>query len=268
MFAETYTQEQILSGIRIYWRECLNIDDSFAPDMRIDHHLRQVGWWEEIDMMDVAYGLERRFGFTCSRQEWLDYFGDGLEAEEWELLAAPRLTFRGLADFIRERLEPISLEPINLLGKPCRTAGIFRGLERLAGQIYPKVTRFAPSTPIRARLRGIRLYYFWSRLRWIVEDQLPPPPQITLSGRGFLRSLSFKCFLAVLIAFWRRDLTGFIAGLVLTPFLLIPVAWAVDFINARLNPLPKEIETFGDLASILAAIILDQRNEDASCLKP
>jgi hypothetical protein len=42
----------------------------------------------------------------------------------------------------------------------------------------------------------------------------------------------------------------------------------VAFINARLNPLPEGIETFGDLSRVLAAIILDQQTEAASCSIP
>ncbi|HTU22852.1 MAG TPA: hypothetical protein VMG10_32735 [Gemmataceae bacterium] len=268
MSAEAYTQEKILRGIRIYWQEHLGIEDSFLPDMRIDYHLRQEGWWEEIDLMDVAYSLERTFGFTCSRQEWLEYFGDGLDAEEWEHLAGPRLTFRGLADFIRERLEPISLEPITILGKPCCTAGIFRALERLASQVHPNVRRFAPSTPIRRCLRGVRLHRFWSRLRWIFEDQLPPPPEFHLSSRGLFHSLIFKLGVGFVVALWRRDLSGVLTGILTTFALLVPVGIIVAFINQRLNPLPEGIETFGDLARLLAAILDDQQSEAASCSTP
>jgi len=217
----------------------------------------------------VFFRLQWTFGFKCPKKEWDTFLGLHIkDPSEWEKTIAPRLTFRALAEFIREKLEPISFEPITMLGKPCLTAGVFRGLERLTKQIDPKVRQFAPSTPIRARLRGFRLRSFWSKLQWIMEDQLPDPPQITFRSRGCLHSLIFKLGTGLLIALWQRDLAGLLEGLGVTVALFIPVGVVVAFINAQLNPLPKGIETFGDLARVLAAILLDQQTEAASCSTP
>ncbi|MHB1426013.1 MAG: hypothetical protein ACYC3I_22850 [Gemmataceae bacterium] len=269
MSAEAYTQEQILCGLRIIWGEVLDSEEPLKLDMRFFDEFRAGGRFEEIDFGDVTWRLQRDFGFTCALVEWKTFLGLPIQdTDVWERDIAPRLTVRALIDFIRDRLEPISLEPITLLGKPCLTAGIFRGLERLAGSVDPEVIRFGPSTPIRNCLCGLRLRCFWNRLRWIVEDQLPPPRQITLSSRGFLHSLLFKFCLGLLIAIWRRDLAGVLTGIGTTFLLLIPMGTIVSFINERLNPLPEGIETFGDLARVLAAILLDQQSEAASCSTP
>jgi acyl carrier protein len=269
MSGETYTQEQILSGIRILWREMLNCDSPINPDMSLIAQLKDEGIFDDIDFADMLFRLEILFGFKCRMKEWEHFLGfDIRDINEWERTLAPRLTFRALADFVRERLEPIALEPVSLLGKPCLTAGIFRGLQQLAEQIDPKVRQFAPSTPIRSRLRGFRLQLFWSRLRWMIEDQLPPPRQFTFRSRGFFHSLLFKLGAGLLIALWKRDLTGLLEGIGVTFTLFIPLGVIVAFINTHLNPLPKGIETFGDLARVLAAILLDQQTEAASCSTP
>jgi acyl carrier protein len=270
MSANTFTQEQILSGIRIFLRENLGCESPFDADVRIHDYLETEKWWDGLDIMDFVYGLEELFGFSCSRKEWNDYFGVSVrDVEEWKKTVSPRLTFRALADFIRERLNPIALEPVTLLGKPCLTAGVFRGLEQLAVQVNPRVGRFAPSTPIRQCLRGARLHRFWNRLRWMLEDQLPPSPEIHFGSRGLLHSLIFKLGAGLTIALWRRDLPGAIFGILTTLALFIPVGMIVDSINKCLmNPLPEGIETFGDLAGVLSAIILDQQSEAASCSTP
>jgi hypothetical protein len=268
MPAESYTQEQILSGIRIIWREALNYDSPIYPDTSLYAQFEE-GVFQDIDFADVLFRLEMLFGFNCTMKEWQTLLGEPIQdLNEWKKNVAPRLTFRALVDFIRERLAPISLEPVTLLGKPCLSAGVFRGLEQLAEQIDPKVRQFAPSTPIRGRLRGFRLHLFWSRLRWMIEDQLPPPRQITFRSRGFFHSLLFKLGVGLLIALWKRDLTGLLEGIGVTFALFIPVGVIVAFINTHLNPLPEGIETFGDLARVLTAIILDQQNEAASCSTP
>ncbi len=269
MPANTFKQEQILSGIRIVWKEALNYDSPISPEMNFFEQSMANGPFEDIDFWDVRFRLERTFGFKCPKREWHAFLGlDITDKDEWEKTIAPRLTFHALAEFIRERLKPISFEPLTILGKPCLTAGVFRGLERLTEQIDPKVRQFAPSTPIRARLRGSRLRCFWSKLQWIMEDQLPDPPRITFSSRGCLHSLLFKLGAGLLIYLWRRDWEGAIAGIMTTMFLFIPMGIIAAVINAHLNPLPKEIETFGDLARVLAAILLDQQNEAASCSTP
>lgn len=271
MSGKSYTQEQILSGIRIFWRESLGCESPFDPDASfvVQFNAERKNLFLVLDLDDVFFGLETHFGFHCPSKEWEAFMAfPTQDLREWEKTIAPRLTFRALADFIRERLNPIFLEPITMLGKPCLTAGIFRALEQLAEKINPKVSRFAPSTPIRARLPGYCLRTFWDELRWIMEDQLPPPPKIILSSRGFFRSLYFKLSIGLLIALWRRDLDGLLAGISVTFALFIPVGVIVAYINTLLNPLPEGIETFGDLARVLAAIILDQQSEAASCSTP
>jgi hypothetical protein len=269
MSANTFTQKQILSGIRIVWREELNFKSSFDPETRIDAQVNAEGDFDDFDIAELICALQWIFNFTCPRKDWEIFFGCHCrDVSEWEKTGASRCTFRGLADFIGERLNPVSLEPLTLLGKPCLTAGIFRGLEQLAVQVNPRVVRFAPSTSIRQCLHGVRLRRFWNRLRWMIEDQIPPPPRLDVRSEAFFNSLLLKFIIPLLIAGARRDWAGMIVAFIVSFVLLIPIGVMVEFINARLNPLPEGIETFGDLARILAAIILDQQTEAASCSTP
>jgi hypothetical protein len=258
MCVKRYTQDQIFSGIRIIWRDVLGYEAPLDLDMHFMEEFKYGGIFDEIDFGDVIWRLQREFGFTCALEEWKTFLGLHIkDSDEWNRDFAPRLTFRALADFIRERLEPILLEPLILLGKPCRTAGIFRALERLAGQVHPAVSRFGPSTPIRARLRGSRLQRFWDRLRWITQDQIPLPRRIKFGCGGFY----FKIGIGLFIALWKRDLEGLWLSLKVTALLFLPTAFLVEFLNSQLNPLPKEIKTFGDLARYLAVITVDQQPE-------
>ena len=45
--------------------------------------------------------------------------------------------------------------------------------------------------------------------------------------------------------------------------LFLPTAIFIEFLNSRLNPLPKEIQTFGDLARYLAIITEDRQPQGA-----
>ncbi|HEY7313114.1 MAG TPA: hypothetical protein VH643_27445 [Gemmataceae bacterium] len=267
MSAERYSQEQILCGLRIVWREELDFDPSFDLDTRIDENTGLATLGDLIGCLvgeveyitRIAWTIETFFGFSCRPEEWNCYFGlNATSREEWEHFFAPCFTFRRLVEFIQARVKPLPLEPITVLGKPCLTAGIFRGLERLARQVHPALRQIAPSTPICARLHGLCLRRFWNRLRWITEERIPTR-RIKLGCGGFY----FKLGIGLAIALWKRDLEGLCLSLLVTALLFIPTALLLGFLNSRINPMPKEIKTFGDLARYLAVITGDQQPEGA-----
>lgn len=257
--AQRYRDAQILCGIRQIWAEQVGCEDPIEPEMRIDEHLKAAGLFDELDFADLFFVIERHFGFHCSREEWLEFCGfEGRNAEEWQRMVGPRFTFAALVRFIAERVDVISFESITILGKPCATAGAFRGIEQLAYQINENVERFGPSTAIRERLRGYKLYQFWQRLRWISAGKLPAPRRIEITKRSLKRAVLFKIALAVfgaaLSGAWKSLVPGIFAGFLL----IIPYVIAIGFINTRLiNPLPSGIKTFGDLARELAEVNLE-----------
>src|SRR5262249_49647522 len=132
-------------------------------------------------------------------------------------------------------------------------------------QVHPKVSRFGPSTPIHERLRGAHLQMFWDRLHWITNDQIPLPyHQIRLRRGGFF----LKIGVGLLNYSCNQDVRGFLISLAATVCLFLALAWLVKLLNRQLNPLPKEIQSFGDLARYLAVIISNPQSEAASCSTP
>ncbi len=94
MSANTYTLEQILSRMRIFWKES-GMDPSFDLDSHIIDYLELdfSGLGEEYDIEEIIVLLEADFEFSCP-------------LEEWDKILSPHLTFRRLAEFIQERVKP------------------------------------------------------------------------------------------------------------------------------------------------------------------
>jgi hypothetical protein len=160
--------------------------------------MKADGTWDEIDFADIFRGLERFFGFECAHKEWLDFFGFDVvkrSIAEWDQKVAPNLTFGALARFIADRAPRIaSFDPISVFGRDCESAGVFSGIHRLAGQ------RFAPSARIIDVMRGHGLDRFWTQLRWMTENSIPPLPSFWRGVTGITGSLSVLAVIGGLIA--------------------------------------------------------------------
>ncbi len=63
MPANTFTQEQILSGIRIVWKEALNYDSPISPEMSFIEQFKANSIFEDIDLCNVFFRLQWTFGF-------------------------------------------------------------------------------------------------------------------------------------------------------------------------------------------------------------
>jgi hypothetical protein len=242
-----YAFEQIFCGLRMWWHESLGCKSSIAPDVDIDEALLAEGIWHEIDFADMYDELKEFFGFPRALDEWVDHFRLTSPTED-----APKFTFRALAEYIQARVEAVAMGPITILGKPCATAGVFRGLEGHVRQIDRNVERFGPSTPIRERLRGNALHQFCRKLHWVSLGRVPAPPVpsgirlaifVTLVG-----ALMFAWFFARLDSVRFAILIGF-----LSPIFVFGCAALLESVFVLLpSPLPKQIVTFGDLARFLA----------------
>ncbi|HEV2949351.1 MAG TPA: hypothetical protein VGX70_18395 [Gemmataceae bacterium] len=235
-----YTAPQILRGLKQIWKDDLGC--WFPPDPNTE--VAGSSWsFDELDFADVILVIQKFFGF---RAEWT----------EWEeLISRPNFTYKALAEFIAERTEVISLEPISILGSPCRTAGIFRAIERVAKLEMPAIERFAPSTPIRDRFRGPALIDFWNRIRWLSEDKVPvllEPKIIQMIGWAFIFGLvAIPLYFGVAMFGAMFNLPVFVHPLL---FLAACVGLEIVLIVAHrillnlINPLPESIRSFADLA--------------------
>lgn len=97
--------EQVFLALRAYFLDTLGITEEFQPQDRIDEVLKRAELWAEVDLADVALGLDGIFGLGHSPAEWGRFLGTGCTSvEEWERTAAPHFTFGDLAAFIASQL--------------------------------------------------------------------------------------------------------------------------------------------------------------------
>jgi len=219
----------------------------FDADTRIDTFMKADLTWYEIDFAQMFRGLERYFGFTCSDKEWLDFFGFEVaerSVAEWDETTAPNLTFGALARFIANRAPVIaSFDPISMIGRDCATAGVFTGIQQLAGR------RIAPSVRIFDVIRGRDLDRFWTQLRWMTENVIPPLP---FSWRRICWLTGCFCVVAMIagaIAIWATSVSIWFAPTTMVAAACYVIASAY---KRNANPLPPDIVTFRDLSVLIA----------------
>ena len=160
--------------------------------------------------------------------------------DEWNRTVAPKLTFGALARFIADRAPMIaSFDPITVFGRDCASAGVFTGIQRLAGR------QFAPSARIIDVLRGHDLDSFWTQLRWITEHSIPPLPSFWRGVTGMTGCLGI---LAVIVA-WATSNPIFIVPTIVGALVFYMIASAYKQFT---NPLPSDIVTFRDLSTLIA----------------
>jgi len=256
--AADFPQQAILAILQDLWREELGCQERLEPQTRIDGYLKRSHLWDDLDLAEVIAEVEERFGFDASADDWAEFLGTGIRDEErWEAEVGPRCTLGALADFIVRHVPPVSFDAIAQFGTNCGTAGAFRGIELVARQIRPDIGELRPSTPIRDRLRAKKLDTFWNRVRWMSGDALSPLH--TPWRRGLRRAvvMAFLALFAGLVLSLARGTWTWLA-LAATSFVILRLLLEVAVYCE--NPLPSGIDTFGDLARLLA----DKRHTGAT----
>ena len=249
-----YTESQVLFGLREAWQNFTGVDDEFDADTRIVAFMKSDGSWDDIDLADLFRGIECFFGFRCPDKEWTDFFGFDIAERspaEWEQSVVPNLTFGSLSRFIAERTPALaSFDPISVLGRPCALAGVFTGIQVVAGNIAGSELRFAPSTQIIDVLRGHHLDAFWTELRWRTEHATPELPAFWRGVTGVTGCLGIVGVIAVFFVTWLSKVATLIIPTVLMAFMSYVIASAY---KRFANPLPSHIVTFRDLSNVIAA---------------
>mgnify|MGYP003663319582 FL=1 len=266
MDVSRYSESQILCGMREVWerdqRDLFFLPHyvPFQPDDRIDEHMQsRIPNWsgEEIDYSDLVelyQSLQYCFRFECSREEWSDYFRldvYDVDYEKWERLYAGDFTYRRVAQFIADRATPISFEPVNVIGQECGTAGAFYGIQELVREVKQRPQEFGPSTRIRDVMKGNAFVYFWMKVRWITGQQAPDLSQIYRRLETQVVFIMLACVLimgAILFSYRVDPLYCFCNA-----FAVIPLGILVGgLMERRMNPLPADLQTFRDLAVLIA----------------
>jgi len=252
-----YTEQQILCGMKECWHSFVGTDDDelFEADMRIDLYLKEYEVWDEFDFYQLANAMEGFFQFSCSENEWKNIFGVNLpknSAEEWEELVGQHLTFRVLAQFIAERAPAVSFQPVTIINRECAPAGVFYGIRQVADEFSESVYsphRFAPSTKIIDVFRGNALEKFWSQLRWMTEQSVPEIPS---SWRDVDAWGCLACFMGIFSAILLSILTENSLYLIVLSVCAVAVWYVTLLYKHYSNPLPSELQTFRDLAVLIA----------------
>lgn len=147
-----------------------------APDGALIDYLRAADALDDVDLEDLCFRWEHEFGIDCTQDEWLAFFqlptGD---LARWQAEVAPQLTFRALAAFIAERLPAISCAPVTILGRTCRAAGVFVGIEQLIAAFRSGRRSFGPSTPLRRVLSADEAIHVQRALFWSSGGRYPEP---------------------------------------------------------------------------------------------
>ena len=253
-----YSERQIMPILADSLVDTLGLDDDEALDpvtdldRRIDQYLKDINEWNAFDFADFIYVIERLFHFECSPKEWKAFFGVdcGYQSEEeWVEQVGLHLTFKALVEFIAARAPYVSFQPVTVIDRACGPAGAFYGLEELSGKYFSATCRVTPSTQLLDAFRGRQLEKFWGELQWRSGAKLTDLKSFwfLLEGCGCL-----MFFLALFIA-----VVIFLPGgdyLALTVTLLSAyTVWRVISVCCYWsNPLPPELQTFRDLAVLIA----------------
>lgn len=243
---------QVLLGLREAWPDFTGVDDPFDADTNLYAYMKDDGSWDELDFYDVFRRLESFFGFSCTDAEWKRFFCFDVADrgfDEWERLVAPDLTFGALASFIAQHAVTISFAPATVLGRECAAAGAFYGIQSLVDQTTNRKLRFAPNDRIIDVLRGSSLDHFWSQLRWMAEHHIPPLPESWRNVTGHSACVGCLVVIVSMIAAWLTSNFYVVALAFVASLAVFAAAYTYKYLT---DPLPHEIESFRDLANLIA----------------
>jgi hypothetical protein len=175
----------------------------------------------------------------------------------WQQEIAPRFTVRKLAELVARKARVPSFEPVTILGSRCEPAGAFLGLCSLP---EARRQRLAPSTPLRAIRSSRRLRELWKRAEWINDVKLPQlaePSPWRFRSAADVAQLVVCCTAAVAAAgsaclIWQIG-TWFFAGLAAVMAGIVTLIVGDAVVDRIHDPLPREVQRFGDLARLISA---------------
>lgn len=254
-----YTEKQILCGLREFWKYRFRTTTQIDFDTRIDLQMISDNGWDNDELDEVFSELpelfsevENHFGFECPYEEWEKELGINNSvqcSEEWESEIAPHFTFGALVRFIKKRATAVIFQPVMVIDRECRPAGVFYGFQQIKKDIFEESDCFGPSTKIIDIFCGYKLEYFWSHLNWMTEYRIP-----RLSS-FWSRIDEYGCwllFFGMMLATVATAVTQNFTYQIVMIMLGYCGMYVTSFYKHRVNPLPPELVTFRDLAVLIA----------------
>lgn len=261
-----FTTDQALRGIQAYVDERFGVHFPLNPDVPLSEYSELVS--DEVGCpLEFLQGLGIYFGLRWSDRRWAVWLRlprarriRTLSREErerhwdnWVENTSQSRTIRNLAEYLARHAKGISMDPVSVFGNHCAPAGAFLGichLPELCGR------RVAPSTRIRQVLGATCIEAMLRRANWISGAKIKAQRRFSLWSDPIPH-----CMIPVVLVVFPGIpllLGGLAAHLPFSPMVVIGVAVVLSFAllwrtNDRLrNPLPDGVETFGDLARLIA----------------
>lgn len=250
---DRYSTAQMLCALQALWPRIWGDNRPFGAETRIFEFVMGCDGWDEIDLADVSYALERRLGGAVGSYAAWERGSLGEWRRFWNAAHREQLTFGALADFLARRIPAVRVEPLWVWGRPCVPAGAFLAVRRVAADVDRRGADFGPSTPVRERFVGGKLRALWTRLRWISENRLPPLRDARRIPRAF-PMLAAALLLGGGVAA-KSALSGFalIASLGAALGVLVLLLVICRRFGERWDdPLPPGYRTFADVARAMA----------------
>jgi len=268
---QRFNTDQVLGGIQSFTNEL--VDDSIVihADASVNDYAKVIEkhygcplefLWELSDYFGLRWGEVRWAAWLQlprpKRGARVTKRDREAQWQHWQRTTSQSITVRKLAEYIARHARGISMEPTTVLGRYCAPAGAFRGLCEL-----PEVRgkRVGPSTKLRNVMGACKIAEFWRRAEWVSGQTLPklhlwsiwtdplpwkwvvPAIALYVGGSGWLGAFATRFEMPL----W------FFAFLAVATFFAM-AAW----IENNCNPLPEDVQTFGDLARLIA-----RRNAEA-----
>lgn len=263
---QRFTTEQVLRGIQRFVDEVVGDDVRVRPDESVNCYADVINKNYGCPL-EFLWGLSIYFGLNWNIERWVVWLqlprprrNERLSKreqeshwEDWQQTTSQSITVRKLAEYIARHARGVSMQPVTVFGRHCAPAGVFRGLCEL-----PEVRgkRIGPSTELRSIMGAWKLEEFWKRAEWVSGQKLPQlsiwsvwtsPLPWRWVAPAILAYVGGACLLGGLAA--QFGLPLWLMSVICVGLFFATAAWIEN--NVR-NPIPDEVQTFGDLARLIA----------------
>ena len=262
----------ISRGIASVLREQVGIRFEITDDTTLDSVFKQFNFGncaDDICPLEVLQEICEFFDAEISESKWLVWLKakqknsrgvwEWTNEKELQKILANR-TVADLAQFIGQRMDIPSFDPVVIFGNRCAPAGAFYGIKKLLPNRH-----FAPSSPIREYLSNNQIRKLWHQLEFWTERKPKPLVETNFwsltSLANWIEAIGMlcACVLSLAVAYAVFIGTKDSASAFATCAVTFSISSGFGYVISKMvsdhfhNPLPPECVTFGDLARNIAA---------------